>query len=293
MAETIIAAIDASEESRDAIQLAGELSEGIGTDVEAVAVLDYGPLGTDLEPYEVMLRDEYKRIFHQASEQQPALRYAEHRLTGPSPPRIISELAEELSAQLVVIGSTHRGQIGRVLTGSVADRLLSGGSTPVAVAPRGYASAEHRIERIGVGFDGRAEAKAALGFAAGLAAALPASISLFAVLAPPPVWSAETITGPLGFQDAVRKDLELALDDGSESIEEIETETALLEGDPASRLAEQSERLDLLVVGSRGYGPLGRTLLGDVASPLTRTAGCPVIVVPRVRHHPDAEPTDR
>jgi nucleotide-binding universal stress UspA family protein len=281
MTPPIIAAINARKQSCDAIQLAAELAKGIGAPLEAATVLDYAPLGVDLAPHEVVLGDEYARIFRQASEQQPDVGFAENRLTGPSPPRVISELADELSAQLIAVGSTHTGRVGRILTGSTADRLLSGGSTPVAIAPRGYSDAEHRIGRIGVGFDGREEAHSALAYAADLARSLPASLSLLAVLPPPPVWSAETITGPLGFQDAVRADLESALERGSNGVEGIETETTLLEGDPASCLAGQSEELDLLVVGSRGYGPVGRTVLGDVASPLTRSTACPLIVVPR------------
>jgi len=34
-------------------------------------------------------------------------------------------------------------------------------------------------------------------------------------------------------------------------------------------------------VGSRGYGPLRRVLLGSVSTELIRTAPCPVIVHPR------------
>jgi nucleotide-binding universal stress UspA family protein len=42
-----------------------------------------------------------------------------------------------------------------------------------------------------------------------------------------------------------------------------------------------SERLDLLVLGSRGYGPLGAVVLGSVSNALVRTANCPIVVVPR------------
>ena len=49
--------------------------------------------------------------------------------------------------------------------------------------------------------------------------------------------------------------------------------------------------VDLLFVGSRGYGPAGRALLGKV-SEVVREAGCPVVVVPRspvaARHAADA-----
>ena len=52
-------------------------------------------------------------------------------------------------------------------------------------------------------------------------------------------------------------------------------------GDAARELVERSSGLDLLVVGSRGYGPVRHALLGSVTSELMRTAACPVLVVPR------------
>ena len=50
--------------------------------------------------------------------------------------------------------------------------------------------------------------------------------------------------------------------------------------DPADVLIERSHELDLLVIGSRGYGPLRAVLLGGVSGRVIRDAACPVIVVP-------------
>ena len=61
-----------------------------------------------------------------------------------------------------------------------------------------------------------------------------------------------------------------------------DVEAVLEEGDPAAVLAKHGVELDLLVIGSRGYGPLRRTLLGGVSAEVMRTAPCPVVVVPRV-----------
>jgi nucleotide-binding universal stress UspA family protein len=52
-------------------------------------------------------------------------------------------------------------------------------------------------------------------------------------------------------------------------------------GDPADELATQASDLDLLVIGSRGYGPLRSVLLGGVSAKVMRSAPCPVFVVPR------------
>ncbi|HEX2104782.1 MAG TPA: universal stress protein [Solirubrobacteraceae bacterium] len=52
-------------------------------------------------------------------------------------------------------------------------------------------------------------------------------------------------------------------------------------GSGAQWLVELSERVDLLVVGSRRWGPVRRTLLGSTSARLIRKAGSPVVVVPR------------
>ena len=51
--------------------------------------------------------------------------------------------------------------------------------------------------------------------------------------------------------------------------------------DAADELVERSRELDLLVVGSRGYGPVRHALLGSVTQKLMKAAACPVLVVPR------------
>ena len=39
--------------------------------------------------------------------------------------------------------------------------------------------------------------------------------------------------------------------------------------------------IDLLVLGSRGYGPVMRTMLGSVSTDLMRSAPCPLFVFTR------------
>ena len=68
-----------------------------------------------------------------------------------------------------------------------------------------------------------------------------------------------------------------------ESRELVETQSVVASGEPADVLLEQSRQLDVLVAGSRGYGPLGAVLLGSTTRELMHGAGCPVIIVPRGR----------
>jgi nucleotide-binding universal stress UspA family protein len=54
-------------------------------------------------------------------------------------------------------------------------------------------------------------------------------------------------------------------------------------------LVRLSECVDLLVLGSRGYGPVRRTLLGGSSDRIVHAAVCPVIVVPRDVHEGPAD----
>ena len=87
----------------------------------------------------------------------------ELRTFGGAPaPLVLTEFAERERADVIVLGSTHREGLGRVLPGSVGERLLHGGAPcAVIVAPSGFADREQlEIETIGVGYDGRSESRA-------------------------------------------------------------------------------------------------------------------------------------
>ena len=49
----------------------------------------------------------------------------------------------------------------------------------------------------------------------------------------------------------------------------------------AELLRAETEGVDLMIAGSRGYGPYQAVLLGCVSGRLVRDASCPVLVVPR------------
>jgi nucleotide-binding universal stress UspA family protein len=164
-----------------------------------------------------------------------------------------------------------------VLPGSTGERLLHGSPCAVAVVPKGYRETEHASpRRIGVGVDGHEEASAALRGAAELARALDAQIELIRAFAP----------GVAPIDAEMLADLEIEartqLDDSVKALPPaLNGAATFVERDPADVLVERSHELDLLVIGSRGYGPLHSVLLGGVSGRVIRDAACPVIVVPR------------
>src|SRR4029077_16225261 len=107
---------------------------------------------------------------------------------GGSPAGVINDLAEREGVETIIVGSPHRGAIGRVVIGSVADGLLHGAPCEVVVAPSGYAKEEQGpFRRIAVAYDDTPEAKAALARAEAIALACRATIVVYTVSAPPTV----------------------------------------------------------------------------------------------------------
>jgi nucleotide-binding universal stress UspA family protein len=88
---------------------------------------------------------------------------------------------------------------------------------------------------------------------------------------------------PTGTANQVlRRQLHEQLDQAVSALErDVEARAELNDGSPAHVLRERSGELDLLVLGSRGYGPVRAVLLGSVSSALVRSAESPVVVIPR------------
>lgn len=197
----------------------------------------------------------------------------------------LHELAEQEHAQMIVIGSCHRGPIGRTLAGSVGEALMAGAPCAIAVAPRGYAEREQdRLLRIAVAFDGSTEAWSALETGIELAERCHGQLTIVSVVDYPYYgyatgWSILTAGE---FQDFEQEEKQRLLEQALERMPAgLARETRLLTGDAGSLLSEVSGEFDLMVTGSRAYGPLRRTLLGSTTRKLIRSAACPVLVLPR------------
>jgi nucleotide-binding universal stress UspA family protein len=201
-----------------------------------------------------------------------------------SPAAGLHALAEREGAALIVIGSSHQSRIGRILIGGTGERLLSGAPQPVAVAPAGYAAAGRRIQTVACGFDASPESQQALAWATLFAQAASARLRVLSVYEPT-LPASLAVGGGLAttsINDVLRHERQEELANAVATLDpNVDASETLLEGDPRDLLARESSELDLLVVGSRGYGPLRAVLLGSVSSALVRSAQSPLVVVPR------------
>jgi nucleotide-binding universal stress UspA family protein len=199
--------------------------------------------------------------------------------------RGLHELAESIGADLIVVGSSRRGLVGRVLQGDDMRAALNAAPCAVAVAPGSYAERRGIMSEIGVGYDGSPESLTALAAARQIAAGHGARVSVFeAVPAPSHGFANARHPAPVALETAVEQALERL-----RALGEVTPHAAF--GDPAEELALYGASVDLLIVGSRNYGPLGRLIHGRTTRHLASTARCPLLVMPRsaaTEHAPDA-----
>jgi nucleotide-binding universal stress UspA family protein len=282
----LIVGVDGSERSNDALALAARLAEP-GQRLVLAHVHPYGQLS------DLLSADDYARLVREVAEAtvsatqetlHPTTERAMQLVANRSPAAGLHDLAAEQGAALIVVGSSHRSGLGRVVAGSVAESVLAGAPVPVAVATRGLAGSQDSVRIVGCGFDGSPEAHEALGWAADIARRHRARVEVLAVHHRIAFGGVST-AGAIGYQsanDAIRRTFEKRMSDAIASLADtVAVSGRLLDGEPSTELVDASSELDLLVLGSRGYGPIRTVLLGSVSRTLVREGACSIVVVPR------------
>jgi len=275
----VLIGYDGSDGAEDAVALARDLS-GSDTRYLLAHVLPFAgppPVAGEILGYQEAA--EWKVFFAEAAKALGPEKVEHQVWVGGSAGKVLNDIAEEHEVDFVVVGSPHRGAIGRVILGSVAEGLLHGASVAVIAAPRGYRHRGHEgFARIVVGYDGSAEADVALRRGEELARRGDRELHIVAVTTPP-------TAAPGPFAGPIPPELPDGLavvERGVRSVDEdVDARGVALKGAVVPELAAYCGPDDLLLLGSRSYGPIARTLLGSVSSKLIHAAPCPVLVVPR------------
>jgi nucleotide-binding universal stress UspA family protein len=196
--------------------------------------------------------------------------------TALSPGRGLHDLAEERGADLLVVGSSSRGVLGRAMLGDDTRAALNGAPCAVAIAARGYAEHPLPLASIGIGYDGSPESEAALTAARAVAAQQHAKLTALEVVS----ISTYSFTGltPTALGDTI----DALVKDAKERLRAIDgVEGRAVYGLPGEELAAFGDEVGLLVVGSRNYGPLRRLVVGSTSDYLERHARCSLLALPR------------
>lgn len=292
----IVIGFDGSDRGRDALAVGRALAELVdraGAEAVEVAVALVYPVASFGASGQRTLDDERRRQAHatleQARESWPELPLGAFRLVqAGSPAAGLHQLALDREAGAIVVGASHHGATGRVFPGSATEQTLHGSPCAVLVAPPGYAGAARPLRRIGVAYDAAPEARSALQAARRLVRGRDDVVLVVVDVAD----TTQPFAIPYGYPNYV-VDLQAIADDQLQEAHKALGDVAHVEldrrdGDPVHELLQASRELDLLVLGSRGHGPLKRLLLGSVSTHVVRGAACPLLLLP----HGSATPSD-
>ena len=182
-------------------------------------------------------------------------------------------------ARMIVVGSHGRGAVGRLLWGSVSRGVVEHAHCPVAVIhsdqPSGPA---HATAPVLLGVDGSPASEAATAWA--FDEASRRDVALVALHA----WSDVGVFPILGmdwrtYQDQGEELLAERLAGWQERYPDVQITRRLVCDTPARWLIDESQRAQLVVVGSHGRGGFAGMHLGAVAATVAQSAKAPVIVV--------------
>lgn len=176
----LLVGYDGQPASRDALALAKALTETGETELTAAAVRAYLPerLGESLA---TVLAEDERWVSRGTTAALGNMPFSVRVLTGGREAEGLEELAEAEESDMIIVGSTHRGQVGRVCPGGVGEHLLTALPCPVAIAPRGLADQSFHLGSIAVALNGTLESESALRIGTDLAKRTGASLWILAL----------------------------------------------------------------------------------------------------------------
>ena len=285
--EKVLVAADGSRDAALAAQAAVDVSDELGSELHVVHAWQAVPTAR----LKAFARAEFKRLGAERLEEgvkelekaKPSVAGA-HLVEGRAADAIL-DLAREIGAGLIVVGSRGLGPAGRIALGSVSEAVVRHAHCPVLVLRGGEGS--WPPERVVFGDDGSEPSRAAGDLAAafcGRHGARGLVVRAFPRLPEVDVEGRESDARMV--EDELRHE-ESALMERAGELEGplgSRPKTKLAVGDAAEKVleaadAEAAERT-LVAVGSRGLGAIGRMRLGSVSTKVLHAARGPLLVHP-------------
>ncbi|MCG8417694.1 MAG: universal stress protein [Proteobacteria bacterium] len=311
MLETILVAIDFSQQSEHAMDRAMAVAEAMGSKLvllwveseekqAASSAAIYGHSVPEIERLIMELHTESAARLEKLADQarQRGLK-VNTRVASGHPDEVIVTMAETIDADLIVTGTKGLTGVKRFFLGSVAEKVVRMSATNVMVARQ---ASRPLLRRVLVPTDFSATSEAALRIAVALAGRVasaggetgtedPLVIELLHAWQFPPgthgLNSPYSIEGPLAeLRDEIlaagqaegTKLVEFYATEGCEIrfVQEHGVAAALIQDRLEAQL--ETEPYDLVVMGTHGYRGFRRFLLGSAAEATVRHAPCSVLV---------------
>jgi nucleotide-binding universal stress UspA family protein len=302
--QTMLVAVDFSDESFRALDFALPLAKRFGASVHLVYVYEGTPRFTSMVDVPELFSDPAVELF---SDREIAGRLRDevhrrflidlpakdcHFRSGRPCPEICAA-AQKLNAGLVVIATHGRTGLEHLTLGSTAEKVVRHAGCPVLVVREGTSGPIKTtaggivLLKILVPVDFSECAREGARYASAFATRVGANLLLMHVVQPPDYMAREQFNRDVEGSPLVTA----ARLDAEDKLEElvnflpligISAETEVDVGVPVERLAEETKRpdVDMVITSTHGYTGLRHALIGSTAEQLVRRAHCPVLVVP-------------
>jgi nucleotide-binding universal stress UspA family protein len=285
----VLLATDGSDDARKATTWLERLPLPPGTALRVLSVVHLPQSALDIQPvreFNQAMMDLARQTAEGAKTTLSAKGPVEIRVLDGEPRETILREASDWPAELTVVGARGLGAVGRFFLGSVSTALLHGVPGAIAIV-RGEA---RPLRRVLVACDGSPDAFEAVRFLARLPLGPDVAARLLGIVTPltvppsgpemlalpwPPTADAFIDEQRAAMYDVLTR-AAATLGPGIRSVEQ-----SVVVGHPATEIVAAAEEpgVDLVVVGARGLGLLGRLVLGSVSDRVVHHAPCPVLVV--------------
>ncbi len=242
---------------------------------------------TELQDAERYLVEVERRL---ALPDRPVARHVHEAKEGDVALAIVRH-AEELRVDLIVLATHGRGGLHDLVVGSIAQRVLQRGGTPILlIHPAGGTPPPFVCRRILVPLDGTAAHEPALDAAVEVARAFQARLHLVIVVPTPGTLSGETAAVGTMMPLATTALLDLATEGAAEYVRRqverlraggLEASAEVRRGDPAANLVEAAERAgaDVITMATHGRAGLEAFWEGSVSAKVVARCGRPALLV--------------
>lgn len=289
---TILCGVDGSEQSVRAAMVSHALSSALGAEIVLAHVSPGGARHLPLAPAATQAElDSDLKVIADTAARAGLTGARSRRVEASSPTSGLIATARVELPYLIVVGASGHSLFREALLGSVAGELPLKASCPVVVTPPDATILESRApaadRTVVCGVAGSPEAESAARTAGELATTLEARLIMVHVQLPlPPVAPVA-----LGHHSVAIDHQVLAQEQRQRSSDLLaralewsgcqNAATAMEIGDPAERIEAIADRegADLIVVASRGRGPLRAAVLGSTSRTLAASASHPVVIV--------------
>ena len=276
--------VDGSAAALTAATWAAHVASALGAELVVVSTLQVPWSEVKVSTYDrraaerrALLEDEWSR---------PAVELAvpvQTHLRDGDPREVLLPMAEEVGAELVVLGRTGHGtDPGLFHLGSVVEHAAHHSALPLAVVPVGFSRPTSPLV---LGLDGSPGSATAVDWCSSVAPALGASVVAVTIQEPYPEWG--LWAAPSGMDAATWRELHHELTTWAAPLEQCDVDVEEivqpnLHAVDGLLAISSAHRAGALVIGTRGGGGFAGLRIGGVAMKVLHRVSRPLVLVPPV-----------